>query len=120
MANYRNLLAWRKAHELAVSIYHHTENFPHQEKYGLTSQLRRAALSVPTNIVEGYSRLSKRELVHFIDIARGSLAEVEYLIEFASDIGFLNKDTALVLHENIDEVARLLWGLQQSKRKSEN
>lgn len=85
MANYRNLIVWQKAHKLALLIYEITAKFPLDEKITLTSQIRRAALSIPTNIVEGYNRKSKKEFVHFIDISLGSLAEVEYLLEFSVD-----------------------------------
>ena len=80
MANYRNLIVWQKAHELALFIYRLTYKFPMHERYALATQIRRAALSIPTNIVEGYNRKSKKEFVHFIDIALGSLAELEYLL----------------------------------------
>lgn len=87
MANYKNLLAWHKAHNLALIVYKVYEKFPRQEMFGITSQLRRSALSVPINIVKSYNRKSKKEFAHFIDIASGSLAEKEYLIEFAIEIG---------------------------------
>jgi len=83
MANYRKLIVWQRAHQLALEVYRLTENFPKSEQYSLTSQLKRAVLSIPTNIVEGYNRKSKREFAYFIDIALGSLAEVEYLLDFS-------------------------------------
>jgi four helix bundle protein len=82
MAKYKNLIVWQKSNELALRVYKLTEDFPKKETFGITSQLRRAALSIPTNIVEGYGRRSKTELSHFIDMARGSLAETEYLPYF--------------------------------------
>jgi four helix bundle protein len=115
--NYMNLVAWQKAHELALRIYKATDSFPRKEIYGLTNQLRRAALSVPANIVEGYNRSSKRELLRFLDIALGSLAEVEYLIAFSNDIGYLKKEEASSLRNLGEEVDRILRGLQRSKRK---
>jgi four helix bundle protein len=118
MANYRNLIVWQKAHHLALSIYKITEKFPKDEKYGLTLQIRRSALSVPTNIVEGYSRKSKREFAHFIDISLGSLAEIEYLLEFSLDLGYIDEINFKELEELIEEVGKLLWGLQKSKIKS--
>ena len=78
---YKKLIVWQKADELAYQVYIETRNFPKEEIYGITSQLRRAALSVPTNIVEGYGRQSKNELRRFTNIALGSLAEVKYLID---------------------------------------
>ncbi len=115
MANYRNLIVWQKAHLLALSIYKITEKFPKDEKYGLTLQIRRAALSVPANIVEGYNRKSKKEFVHFIDISFGSLAEIEYLLEFSLDLGYIDKINFKELKELIEEISKLLWGLQKSK-----
>ena len=78
MAKHQDLIVFQKADELAFKIYKITVSFPKTEAFGLTSQLRRAALSVPTNIVEGYARKSKKELAQFINIALGSLAETEY------------------------------------------
>ncbi len=115
MANYRNLIIWQKAHSLAIKVYKLTESFPKQEMFGLTSQLRRAALSVPTNIVEGYNRKSRKELIHFIDIALGSLAETEYLLEFASELNYMEKNEASVLQNLVEEAGKLLWGFQKSK-----
>lgn len=80
MAKYKTLIVWQKANELALKVYALTETFPKKEIFGITSQIRRSALSVPTNIVEGYGRRTKPELSRFMDIARGSLAETEYLL----------------------------------------
>ena len=80
---YKRLIAWQVADKLAWKIYELTDKFPNNELYGLTSQIRRATLSVPLNIVEGYSRNSKNEFRQFLKIALGSLAETAYLIEFA-------------------------------------
>src|SRR3972149_4565982 len=115
MANYKNLIAWQKSHSLAITVYKVTKNFPRHELFGLTSQLRRSALSIPTNIVEGYNRKSKKGFVYFIDVALGSLAETEYLIEFAEELNYLEKDKSEDIKNLIAEVGRLLWGLQYSK-----
>ncbi|MEW6685944.1 MAG: four helix bundle protein [Candidatus Edwardsbacteria bacterium] len=115
MANYKNLLAWQKSHALAIAVYKVTEKFPRQELFGLRSQIRRSALSIPTNIVEGYNRKSKKEFTHFIDIALGSLAETEYLIEFAKELNYLNEDDEANIRSLIVEAGKLLWGLQRSK-----
>ena len=80
---YKKLIVWQKADVLAYQVYIETKDFPKEEIYGVTSQLRRAALSVPTNIVEGYGRQGKKELRWFINIALGSLAETEYLLDFS-------------------------------------
>ena len=117
MANYRNLIVWQKAHLLALSIYKITKKFPKDEKYGLTLQIRRAALSVPANIVEGYNRKSKKEFARFIDISFGSLAETEYLLEFSLDLGYIDKTNFQEIKELIEEISKLLWGLQKAKIK---
>jgi four helix bundle protein len=88
MAKYKNLIVFKKADELAFEIYRITESFPKAETFELTSQLRRSALSIPTNIVEGYARKSKKELKQFINIALGSLAETEYLYGFSRRLGY--------------------------------
>ena len=77
MANYKNLIAWQKSHSLAITVYKVTKNFPRHELFGLTSQLRRSALSIPTNIVEGYNRKSKKGFVYFIDVALGSFLSLQ-------------------------------------------
>ena len=115
MANYKNLIVWQKAHELALLIYRLTEKFPRHEQFVLTAQLRRAALSVPTNIVEGYNRKSKKEFAHFIDIALGSIAEVEYLLEFSVEIGYIDRTSVNEVKGLIEEVGKLLWSFQKSK-----
>ena len=89
---WKSLEVWQLADELAKHVYRATKEFPKEEVYGITSQLRRAALSVPTNMVEGYSRKGDRELARFIDIALGSLAEVKYLLHFSNGFGYLNVD----------------------------
>ena len=111
MAKYRNLIVWQKADELAFRIYKLSESFPKTEMFGLTSQIRRAALSIPTNIVEGYGRKSKKELSRFLDISLGSLAEVEYLLGFAERLGYIKHDIFDSL-SIIDEVGKLLWSFQ--------
>ncbi|MBI5632221.1 MAG: four helix bundle protein [Nitrospirae bacterium] len=118
MSTHKKLIVWQKAHELAIAVYRITEAFPRHEQFGITSQLRRATLSIPTNIVEGYSRESNKEFIRFIDIARGSLAEAQYLLEFAKEIGYSTTDITPV--ENLThEVGKLLWSFQQNlKNKS--
>lgn len=83
MKDYKELSFWRKSHELALEVYKVTNSFPKEETYGLTSQLRRAALSIPTNTAEGCGRESRKEFKRYLVIASGSAAEVEYLLFFA-------------------------------------
>lgn len=97
--SYKRLLVWQEAHRFALLAYRCSERFPKSELFGLTSQLRRAALSVPTNIVEGQASNSKKEFRNFLNIARRSLAESEYLLEFARELEYL-------LEASYDEVER--------------
>jgi four helix bundle protein len=106
---YKKLTVWRKADELAYQVYLTTKSFPKEETYGITSQLRRAALSVPTNIIEGYGRQGRNELRQFANIALGSLAEVRYLIDFSSRFDYLSDEQRAILQDLADEVGRLLW-----------
>ncbi len=111
---YKKLLAWQRADALAFSIYQLTGKFPKSEVYALTSQLRRAALSVPTNIVEGYARNGKPEFKRFLVIALGSLAEVKYLISFSVRLQYVaetDSDRVFVL---LEETGQLLWKLYTS------
>jgi four helix bundle protein len=111
---YKRLLVWQKADEMAYHVYVETKKFPAEELYGLTSQLRRAALSVPTNIVEGHARQGEKILKQFCNIALGSLAEVEYLLEFCLKIGALNDAVYEKLESFRDEAGRLLWKFYRS------
>ena len=113
MANYKNLIVWQKADELAFKIYQLINTFPKEELFGITLQIRRAVLSIPTNIVEGYNRKSKKEIHRFIDIALGSLAETEYLIGFSKKLGYIKRDIKDI-EELIIEVGKLLWSFQKS------
>ncbi|HXX56704.1 MAG TPA: four helix bundle protein [Thermodesulfovibrionales bacterium] len=113
MANYKDLIVFQKSDELAYQLYKATDKFPKSELFGLTSQIRRAALSIPTNIVEGYARKSRKELGQFVNIALGSHAETEYLFDFSKRLGYFKTDTAQI--ENLlAEVGRLLWSFHRS------
>lgn len=114
LKGYRKLIVWRKADELAYQIYLATKEFPREEMYGITSQIRRSALSVPTNIVEGYGRQSRRELRQFSNIALGSLAETEYFLDFCFKLGYLNSDIHNRLQGLRQEVGNLLWKFYKS------
>lgn len=111
---YKKLIVWQKADSLAKEIYLETRKFPKSEIYGLTSQLRRSALSIPTNIVEGTGRQGRNELKQFVNIALGSLAEVEYLLEFSFNLKILNKSTYDKLESLRKEVGGLLWNFHKS------
>ena len=107
---YENLLVWQKSNELAIAVYNETKKFPKEEIFGITSQLRRAALSVPTNIAEGYARRNDKVLKVFLDQAYGSLVETKYLVGFSFNVGYLNQKKFEILSNLCHEVARLLWG----------
>ena len=106
MAKHKDLIIFQKADRLAHKVYQITRVFPKSELYGLTSQLRRAAISVSANIVEGYARSSKKELKRFLDISLGSLAETEYLVAFSRELGYHDN---LEVNSMIDETGKVLW-----------
>ncbi len=111
---YRKLIVWQKADELAYQIYISTKSLPKEETYGLISQIRRASLSVPANIVEGYGRQGKRELKQFVNIALGSLAETEYLLDFILRLKYLDQNEHNKLQGLRKEVGNLLWRFYKS------
>jgi len=113
-AGYKRLIVWEKADQLAKEIYIRTRCFPKEELYGLTSQLRRAGLSVPTNIVEGCARKSRKELQQFLNIALGSLVETEYLLKFVFDMKFFEQNDYDQLEKLRQEVGNLRWRFNQS------
>ena len=111
MRNYAKIDAWKLSDDLTVTIYQRTRSFPKDELYGLTSQLRRAAYSVPANIVEGSSRESKKDYSHFLYIARGSLSESQYFIPLAKRLGYLSSSEAEKLHVQTKVTFGCLHGL---------
>lgn len=111
---YKDLIAWQKGMELVAAIYDATEKFPSHEQFGLVSQLRRAAVSVPSNIAEGKAHYSNREFVRFLRHARGSLAEIETQVLIAQGRRYLASDTATQLTQQPDELGRVLSGLIKS------
>lgn len=115
---WRNLDIWKKADELAYLTYQATFKFPKEEAYGITSQLRRAAISIPTNIVEGYSRHGDKELTRFISIALGSLGETKYLLSFSRKLGYLSEPEYRGLCKAASELGRRLWRFYERVRES--
>lgn len=112
MSDHRNLLAWREAMSLVEAVYRDTGDFPRDEAFGLKAQIRRAAVSVPSNIAEGSGRNSSGELRHFVGIACGSLAELETQLELAVRLGFLSVG-ALAIHQ-ADRTGKLVNALRGS------
>ena len=111
---FRDLIVWQKAHLWVLQIYKITKSFPSEEKFGLASQLRRSAASVPTNIVEGYKRKSRKEFLHFLNMADSSLEETKYHLLLARDLGYVEESEFMQLSDLCDEVGRMLSGLQRS------
>lgn len=111
MKDFRNLKVWEKGHKLALLVYKHTQPFPREELFGITSQMRRAAISIPTNIAEGCGRGGNRELARFLGMAMGSASELEYLLLISAELGFLNKIDHSELDVRTTEVKRMLASL---------
>ena len=111
MRDYTKIEAWKLADDLTVAVYDSTRSFPREELYGLTSQLRRAAYSVPANIAEGSSRESKRDYLHFLYISRGSLSESQYFIHLSQRLGYLNPTDGQRLAAQTKTVFACLHGL---------
>lgn len=113
---WKSLDVWKLADELAYKIFLASRNFPKEEIYGLIAQLRRAALSVPTNIVEGYSRKGDKELAHFINISLGSMAETKYLLHFAQCLGYLGDAEYKEMKDGYERLGQKLWKFYETVR----
>ena len=111
MKNYRDLIVWQKAMRLVTEIYHFTKEFPKNELYGLTSQLRRSSISLPSNMAEGYGRNSTQDYVRFLRIANGSLFELQTQLEIARNLEFLSEEDFSELFELSREIERMLSSL---------
>jgi four helix bundle protein len=111
--SFRNLLVWQKSHELVLQVYRITRDFPREELYGLTSQMRRAAVSVPSNIAEGCGRGSDPDFARFLIIAAGSASELEYQLLLSRDLGYLETTLHHSLEEKATEIKRMLSSLIQ-------
>lgn len=112
--SHRDLIVWQKAMVLVSDVYSLTKTFPREEIYGLTSQTRRAAASVPANIAEGQGRRLGREFHQFLGNARGSLMELDTHLELALRVGYINVEQHAAIREKLDEVGRILNGLMRS------
>lgn len=111
MQNFKDLKVWQKAHRIVLSIYQQTVSFPAQEKFGLTNQIRRAAVSIPANIAEGSVRSSDADFARFLHIALGSASEVDYYLVLARDLRFWNEETYQTLDADLQEIKRMLAAL---------
>lgn len=108
---FKGLIVWQKAHKLVLDIYKLSDSFPQREIYSLTSQLRRAAISIPANIAEGYKKKGPADKARFMNIAQGSLEEVRYYLILAQDLDYAKTDE---LSEQLDEVGRLLYAYSKA------
>lgn len=113
---FKELVAWQKAMELVTEVYRATNSFPSDERFGLTSQIRRSAVSVPSNIAEGQGRNSPGEFLQFLGIAKGSLCELETQILIAKNLGFIG-DASVDLLGRTEEVGKIMTGLGKSLRR---
>ena len=109
MQDYRKLKVWQKSHQLALSTYRETSEFPSSERYGLMSQMRRSSVSIPSNIAEGCGRNTEPEMVQFLDIASGSASELDYQILLARDLRYIDEDNYKKLVYQVHEVRRMLY-----------
>jgi four helix bundle protein len=112
--SYRDLEVWQKSMRLAKRVYQVTQKFPSEERFGLTNQLRRAAVSVPSNLVEGHARFGSGEFSRFISITMGSVAELETQILLSSELGYVGPDVANEILAELDAIGKMLRGLAKS------
>lgn len=117
IAGYKKLHVWQEAYQLVLLIYKITKNFPKDETFALTSQFRRAAVSIAANIVEGQARASKKEFLQFLFISNGSLVEVEYYLELSKDLGYISEKELFLLDQKRTVVGKLLYGLIKSLKR---
>lgn len=118
LKNLKELKVWQKAYQLCLEIYGATRRFPKEEIYGLTSQIRRSAVSIPSNIAEGYERKTVGEYIQSLYIAYGSNCELETQILLSGDLGFVERGDLLKLQKEIGDVERMLKGLIKSLYKN--
>jgi four helix bundle protein len=113
---YKSLHVYQEAHSLVIDVYRATSSFPKEELFALTSQMRRAAVSIPANIIEGWARQTVKEQIQFLYIARGSLTELSYYLELSLALGYINQTTENGLREKSVMVARLIHGFMKGLR----
>ncbi len=118
MSNYESLEVWKVSHEFVLRVYKKTANFPLEEKYGLVSQLRRAAASIPTNIAEGKGSSYNKKLSRFLDIAKGSAQEVDYLLLLCKDLGYLDIENYKNLKNDCIRIIQMLTKFKAKIDKS--
>ena len=112
ITRFGDLVVWQKAHQIVLQVYRITGSFPAEERFGLTSQMRRAAVSVPANLAEGFKKRGVRDKLNFYNIAQGSLEELRYYLILSKDLGYMPESREMV--EATEEIARMLHGLVKS------
>jgi four helix bundle protein len=112
MQRFTELKVWQRSHALTLDVYRLTRDFPGDERFGVVSQLRRAASSVPTNLAEGSKRKTSQDYARFLNVAEGSLAEVEYLLMLSRNLGYLRAEAAATILASVAEIARMLHALR--------
>ena len=117
MQSYKELFVYQKGYQLSLEIYRVTNNFPKEELYGIISQMRRAAISIPCNIAEGYRRGHRKEYIQFLHIAQGSCGELETLLSLSWDLSYINEENFAKLYKIQEDVSRLLRALINSLSK---
>lgn len=115
--NFKDLIVWQKSYELAKAVYKSTKRFPDEERFGLTSQIRRSAVSVGSNIVEGFARMGIREALSFYNIANASLEELKFQLMLSFDFGYMDEEVHAHIASLADEVGRLLRGWRNSQKQ---
>jgi four helix bundle protein len=127
MKNYRSLIVWQKAHAVALEVYRITKQFPREETYHLSNQLRRAAVSVASNIAEGTGRFTQRDFAHYLQVAMGSNQEIEYLVLLSCDLDYISQEVHDKLNAEVNKVRAMLIklisnmrGERETDRKKEN
>ncbi len=120
LKNFKDLNVWQKSYNICIELYKLTRSFPNEEKFGLTSQMRRAAISVPSNIAEGYGRKTIPDYVRCLYIAYGSICELETQTLLSGDLQYLNNEDQAVLLDKIKEVERMLMALIKSLENKNN
>lgn len=116
--SFEDLIVWQKAHKWVLSIYKHTDRFPQKEIFGITSQLKRAAISVPANIAEGFKKRGKADKVRFMNIAQGSLEECRYYLILARDLQYLEQKSWAELKEGLEEISKMIEAYAKAIRSS--
>lgn len=117
LKSYRDLDLWKKAHSVVLEVYRLTNLFPRNEQFGVVSQLRRSAASIPANIAEGYGRRSTKELLQFLGVANGSLEELRYFLLLSRDLRYLSHEAHEVLERDLKSVAQMMQALTKSLRE---